>query len=328
MKTITGDNRFCAAHVAKAFNMRPDRILTGPEIAALSPEALMVKAKDAEVFAEIGPDQKELIVRALQKGAAAVAYMGDGINDVAAINAADAGISVNDAVDVAREAADVVLLEKDLTVLADGIREGRRTFANTLKYILINTGATFGNMFSVAIASLILPYLPMLPTQILLTNFLTDLPYMAVSSDNVDEEQVQRPGRWDLRTIRSFMVIFGLHSTLFDVCTFLVLFSWLRVSEGLFQTGWFLESVVTELFILFIIRTRRSVLKSTPGRSLTLFSVLAFLLTIGLIYAPFDTTIELQALPARVIGPIAVILLLYVITADLLKRWFFKRLAT
>lgn len=328
LKIITGDNRFCAAHVAKKFKMRPEMILTGPEITKLSPEALVVKAREAEIFAEIGPDQKEMIIRALQKGGGAVAYMGDGINDVAAINAADAGISVNDAVDVAREAADLVLLEKDLSVLADGIREGRRTFTNTLKYILINTGATFGNMFSVAIASLMLPYLPMLPTQILLTNFLTDFPYMAVSSDNVDDEQIQRPGRWDLKSIRSFMVVFGLHSTFFDVLTFLALFSLLKVSEGVFQTGWFLESVLTELFILFIIRTRKTFLRSVPGRSLVIFSALAFVLTIALIYAPFDTTMDLHALPVKVIGCIALILMAYVVTADLLKRWFFRRFAT
>lgn len=327
LKIITGDNRFCAAHVAKKFDMRPDLILTGPEITQLSPEALVAKAREAEIFAEIGPDQKEMIIRALQKGGGAVAYMGDGINDVAAIDAADAGISVNDAVDVAREAADLVLLEKDLSVLADGIREGRRTFTNTLKYILINTGATFGNMFSVAIASLMLPYLPMLPTQILLTNFLTDFPYMAVSSDNVDEEQIQRPGHWDLKSIRSFMVVFGLHSTFFDVLTFLTLFSLLKVSEGVFQTGWFLESVLTELFILFIIRTRKTFLRSVPGRSLMIFSAMAFVLTIALIYAPFDSAIDLHALPVQVVGCITLILMTYVVTADLLKRWFFKRFA-
>ncbi len=327
LKIITGDNRFCAAHVAKQLNMGSGKILDGPAIATMSPEALVVKAREAEIFAEIGPDQKEMIIRALQKSGSAVAYMGDGINDVAAINAADAGISINNAVDVAREAADLVLLEKDLSVLADGIREGRRTFTNTLKYILINTGATFGNMFSVAIASLMLPYLPMLPTQILLTNFLTDFPYMAVSSDNVDDEQIQRPGRWDLKNIRSFMVVFGLHSTVFDVLTFLALYSVLKVGEGVFQTGWFLESVLTELFILFIIRTRKTFLRSVPGRSLVIFSVLAFLLTILFIYAPFGPAMDLHALPVKVIGSIAVILLAYIVTADLLKRWFFRRFA-
>jgi len=324
-KVITGDNRYCAVHVARELGLRPGSIITGPEIAQLSPEALVARAREAEIFAETGPEQKELIIFALQKGGATVAYMGDGINDVAAIHAADVGISVNGAVDVAREAADLVLTEKSLSVLADGFREGRRTFANTLKYILINTGATFGNMFSVAAASLMLPYLPMLPVQILLTNFLSDIPYMAVSSDNVDEEQLRRPGRWDLKGVRAFMVVFGLHSSVFDILTFLVLYFVLKVGEGLFQTGWFLESVLTELFILFIIRTRKKFYRSTPGRWLLVLGVLSFIATFILIYVPSDQIMGLWPLPLRLTASILTIVLLYVVTADLLKRWYFRR---
>ena len=234
----------------------------------MSPEAFTRQALLADVFAETEPHQKERIIKTLQHAGKTVAYMGDGINDVSAIHAADVGISVNDAVDVAKEKADFVLLEKDLSVLIDGIIEGRKSFTNSMKYILINTGATFGNMFSVAGASLLLPFLPMLPKQILLTNFLTDFPYLAVASDNVDEEVLRRPGEWNMKTLRNFMIVFGIHSSLFDFITFFSLYHYLGLKDTSFQTGWFLESVLTELFILFIIRTRKSFIKSKPGKTL------------------------------------------------------------
>jgi Mg2+-importing ATPase len=290
-------------------------------------EAFIQNVKSSDIFAEIEPQQKEMIIRALQKAGYTVAYMGDGINDVAAINAADAGISINNAVDVAREAADFVLLEKDLSVLTEGIREGRRTFTNTLKYIYINTGATFGNMFSVAIASLMLPFLPMMPKQILLTNFLTDFPYMAVSSDNVDVEQLRHPSKWNLRQIRNFMVVFGLHSSLFDVITFITLYTLLKVPEGVFQTAWFFESILTELIILFIIRTKKPFFKSKPGKKLIWLSIFSFLLVIFLIYAPFSHSLDLYPLPVKVMGSIAIIIFFYIITADILKRFFFERIS-
>ncbi|HET6993062.1 MAG TPA: HAD-IC family P-type ATPase, partial [Bacteroidia bacterium] len=254
-----------------------------------------------------------------------VAYIGDGINDVPAITAADVGISVDNAVDVAKEAADFVLMEKNLMVLVDGIKEGRKTFSNTIKYILISTGSTFGNMVSVAIASLILPFLPMLPKQILLTNFITDFPYLTISSDNVDEDQLERAGRWDLKLIRRYMVIFGIHSSLFDVITFVTLFFILKVKESAFQTGWFVESVLTELFILFIIRTRKSFFKSKPGKYLFLLSAIGVIMTVGLPYAPFAGDLGLAPLPLINIGSMIGIVIAYILTADLLKVWFFRR---
>ncbi len=228
VKIITGDNQYIAAYAARQLQMDDSRVITGSMLSQITPEALPVRVLETDVFAEIEPHQKERIIKALQKAGKAVAYMGDGINDVAAIHAADTGISVNDAVDVAKEAADFVLLEKDLGVLADGIYEGRKSFANSMKYIFINTGATFGNMFSVAGASFLLPFLPMLPKQILLTNFLTDFPYLAIASDNVDPEQMQRPGKWNLKFIRSFMLVFGLHSSLFDFLTLFFIYFYLR----------------------------------------------------------------------------------------------------
>jgi len=326
IKIITGDNQYVAAHVGQKLGMKTDNIICGPDLIKMSPTALKRNISNADIFAEIEPNQKEIIIRALQKAGNVVAYMGDGINDVAALSAADAGISISNAVDVAREAADFVLLEKDLTVLAAGVIEGRRTFANTLKYIYINTGATFGNMFSVAIASLVLPFLPMLPTQILLTNFLTDFPYMAVSSDNVDEEQLKRPGKWNLKQIRSFMFVFGIHSSFFDLMTFYVLYKLLDVQASIFQTAWFLESILTELFILFIIRTYKPFLKSIPGKHLIWLSVLSLILTVVSIYAPYGTLIDLVRLPIKVIGSLMAIIIVYVITADVLKQYFFRRM--
>ncbi|MCF6405332.1 HAD-IC family P-type ATPase [Chitinophaga filiformis] len=277
------------------------------------------------VFSEIEPHQKERIIKALQQSHFTVAYLGDGINDVAAINAADIGISTNNAVDVAKEAADFVFLEKDLAVLADGVYEGRRSFANSMKYIFITTGATFGNMLSVACASLFLPFLPMLPKQILLTNLITDLPFLTIASDRVDDEQLMMPGKWNLKLIRNFMVIFGLHSTLFDLATFYILYYYFRLSESPFQTGWFLESAITEILIVFIVRTRKNIVKSRPGKLLILASVAAFLIAIGLPLSPFAEILELSVAHFAQVTAIMFLLLVYVITGEWIKRWFFRR---
>ena len=223
LKIITGDNKLVAAYIADKIGIKNMVVISGIDISKMSPEALVQQVQTANVFAEIEPQQKENIIKALRKAGNTVAYMGDGINDVAAINAADVGISTNNAVDVAKEAADVVLLEKDLAVLNAGIEEGRRTFLNTLKYIYTNTSATFGNMFSMAGASLILPFLPMLPQQILMTNFLTDFPYVAVAGDNVDEDDLRVPQKWNLSQLKNFMIVFGLHSSVFDYLTFYAL---------------------------------------------------------------------------------------------------------
>lgn len=324
LKIITGDNRNVAKAIALKLGITAPNVMTGAELIALSVEDLKKKVKNIHIFAEVEPQQKEHIIQALRYNFT-VAYMGDGINDVGAINAADIGISVENAVDVAREAADFVLMEKDLSVLLDGIKEGRKTFANTLKYIFINTGSTFGNMFSVAIASLLLPFLPMLPKQILLTNFITDFPYLTIASDNVDEEQLNKPGKWDLKFIRNYMIIFGIHSSVFDVITFLTLLYVLKVKESAFQTGWFIESILTELFILFIIRTHKNFFKSQPGKYLFILSVLGLFLTLGLPYSPLATEVGLTPLPWANLSIMLIIVAAYIITADLLKVWFFKK---
>jgi P-type Mg2+ transporter len=323
LKIITGDNKNVAKSVALAIGITNPIVMTGRELFAESPEALKNLVKKTHIFAEVEPQQKEHLIQVLRKSYT-VAYMGDGINDVSAIHAADVGISVENAVDVAREAADFVLMERDLMVVVEGIKEGRKTFANTLKYIYISTGSTFGNMCSVAAASLILPFLPMLPKQILLTNFITDFPYLTVASDNVDEEQLTKPGKWDLKLIRNYMVVFGLHSSLFDLMTFLTLFYVLKVKETTFQTGWFIESVLSELFILFIIRTHKNFFKSRPARSLFILSALGLCLTIALPYLPFADKIGLTPLPFPTLSLLLGIVAVYIFTADLLKVWFFK----
>lgn len=324
LKIITGDNKNVAKSIALAIGIENPVVLTGSEIFNTSTDALNLLVKQTHIFAEVEPQQKERIILALRKNYT-VAYMGDGINDVTAIHAADVGISVENAVDVAREAADFVLMEKDLSVLVDGIKEGRKTFANTLKYIYINTGSTFGNMCSVAVASLILPFLPMLPKQILLTNFITDFPYLTVASDNVDEDQLSKPQKWDLKLIRNYMVVFGVHSSLFDIITFLILLYGFQLKESSFQTGWFIESVLSELFILFIIRTHKNFFKSKPTNSLFILSIIGLILTISLPYLPFADDIGLVPLPFTYLVSMLLIVVVYIVTADILKVWFFKK---
>jgi Mg2+-importing ATPase len=326
IKIVTGDNRYIAAYAARQLQLDGGNIMIGETISSLSKEELAKSVLQTSVFAEIEPSQKQDIIRAFQRAGKVVAYMGDGINDVAAIHTADTGISVEDAVDVAKESADFVLLEKDLDVLADGIHEGRKSFVNSMKYILIVTGAIFGNMFSVAGASLLLPFLPMLPKQILLTNLISDFPYLAISSDNIDEEQLQRPAKWDLKMIRSFMVVFGIHSSIFDFLTFYVMFFYFRLNESAFQTSWFIESVITEILILFVVRSRRPLSKSKPGRLLMIIGAVSAALTVLLTFPPFAPLLGFSIAHSKQVIAILIILALYVITADLLKIVFFRKL--
>jgi Mg2+-importing ATPase len=210
-------------------------------------------------------------------------------------------------------------------VLSDGIYEGRKSFANSMKYILITTGATFGNMFSLAGASLLLPFLPMLPKQILLTNLITDFPFLAVASDNIDRDQMERPRKWNLKMIRSFMIVFGIHSSVFDFLTFYVIYFYFKLDEAAFQTSWFLESAMTEILILFIIRTRNSFLKSKPGTMLMIIGAVSVAITIIITIPPIGPLLGFSIAHYRQVVAIAIILVLYVITADLLKIYFFRR---
>lgn len=322
LKIITGDNVLIAAHVAREVGLNNARILAGPEMRTMSDLALVRRAPDVDVFAEIEPIQKERIIVALKKAGHVVGYMGDGINDASALHAADVSLSVDSAVDVAREAADFVLLEHDLEVLADGVSEGRRTFANTLKYVFIATSANFGNMFSMAGASLFLPFLPLLPKQILLINLLTDFPEMTIASDNVDLELVQAPRRWDIRSIRRFMIVFGIVSSVFDYLTFGVLF-WLGASIGQFRTGWFIESIVSASLIVLVVRSRRPFFKSRPSKLLVLATAIIVAVTLVTPYLPFAHALGFAPMPAHFYPIIAAIIIAYILTAELAKRFFY-----
>src|SRR6185369_5216256 len=230
--------------------------------------ALLQRVADVDVFAEIEPNQKERIIRALQKAGNVVGYLGDGINDASALHAADVGISVDSAVDVAKEAADIVLLDRDLDVLSEGIIIGRKTVTNTMKYIFMATSANFGNMFSMAGASLFLPFLPLLPKQVLLTNLLTDFPEMTISTDRVDAIVISKPHKWDIKFIQRFMIVFGLISSLFDYLTFVVLLLVFHATQDQFRTGWFLESVCSASLIVLVIRSRKPFFRSRPSKYL------------------------------------------------------------
>ena len=262
LKVITGDNHLVAVNVARQIGLKNTKILTGPDLNNMSDTALMNTVGGVDVFAEIEPNQKERIIIALKKAGNVVGYMGDGINDASAIHAADVGISVDSAVDVAKDAADIVLLEKDLGVLVQGVREGRATFANTLKYVFMATSANFGNMFSMAGASLLLKFLPLLPKQILLTNLMTDFPEMTIATDSVDKEMIEYPRRWNIKAIRKFMITFGIISSVFDYLTFGVLLFILHAGEVQFRTAWFVESVASASLIVLVIRSRRPFFRS------------------------------------------------------------------
>lgn len=324
LKIISGDNRLVAVHMAEAVGLGVTGLLTGHELDELHDEALWQAAGRTNLFVEVDPNQKERIILALKKMGHVVGFMGDGINDAPALHAADVGISVDKAVDVAKEAADFVLLERDLAVLHQGIVLGRTTFANTLKYVFITTSANFGNMFSMAGASLFLPFLPMLPMQILLTNFLTDFPAMTIAGDSVDRELVERPRRWNVKFIRDFMVTFGLVSSVFDYLTFGTLLLILRATADQFRTGWFLESVLTELLILLVIRTRRPFLKSRPGRYLLISALIVAGVTVVLPYSPLSRLLGFTALPIPLLLVLGGITVLYIATSEMAKKVFYK----
>ena len=252
LKIITGDN-CCSKHIAFHIGLNAEKIISGSNMQTMTNDVLRMAVKQVDVFAEVVPEQKEKIIKAFQQMGHAVGYLGDGINDANALKAADVGISINNAVDVAKEAADLVLLDQDIDVIRQGVEEGRRTFMNTMKYIYVTTSANFGNMISMAIASLLLPFLPLLPFQILLNNFLSDLPAISIASDNVDEELLVRPRKWDIKYIRRFMIVFGLQSSLFDFATFGLLYYVYHTKPDIFRTGWFMESLLSEILILMVL---------------------------------------------------------------------------
>jgi len=324
LKIITGDNRFVAAYLSTQVGLTSSRVLTGPELHIMSDEALLERVKVTDVFAEVDPNHKERIILAFKKAGYIVGFIGDGINDASALHAADVGISVNTAVDVAKEAADIVLLEKDLGVLVQGVQDGRKTFANTLKYVFMAASANFGNMFSMAGASLFLSFLPLLPTQVLLTNLMTDFPEMAIPTDSVDSGMVQKPRRWNIKFIRDFMMIFGLLSSVFDYATFGVLLFILHATADQFRTGWFIESVASATLIVLVIRTQQSFFRSKPSKYL-MFATLCVVVATGLLpFTALGMLFGFVPVSLTFLVFTAIIVGLYILGAELTKRLFYK----
>ncbi|HWB65188.1 MAG TPA: magnesium-translocating P-type ATPase [Chitinophagales bacterium] len=324
LKIITGDNAAIAAYVSKQVGIDHGEILTGAQMMQMNDAALIQRANTVAVFAEVEPNQKERIILALKKSGNVVGYMGDGINDASALHAADVGISVDSAVDAAKEAAHIVLLEKTLDALISGVREGRRTFSNTLKYIFMATSANFGNMFSMAGASLFLPFIPLLPTQILLMNLLTDFPEMTIATDSVDEEMITKPRKWDIKFIRSFMFVFGPISSLFDYLTFGMLLYILHANTMQFRTGWFLESVISAALIVLVVRTRKPFIVSKPGKYLLITTVIIIISTALLPVSPLAPFFGFTPLPPLFYLAIAGVVILYVLIAELAKHFFYR----
>ena len=323
VKIISGDNRLVTRHVAEAVGIDAEQLITGGELLAMKDDELLHRVARVALFAEVDPSQKERIILALQKTGHVVGFLGDGINDAPALHAADVGISVDQAADVAREAADFVLLRHDLELLRQGIDEGRHTFANTLKYIFITTSANFGNMISMALASLLLPFLPLLAKQILLNNFLSDIPAMGIAGDRVDREWERTPHHWNLKEVRNFMVVFGLTSSLFDALTFAVLLLYAGQQPALFRSGWFVESLLSELAIILVVRTHKPFYRSRPGRLLLISTLAVMLLTLLLPYTPVGGWFDLVPLPWPLLAAILAITLLYAATSELVKRRFY-----
>jgi Mg2+-importing ATPase len=325
VKVISGDVAEVTAHLATQVGLRADRILTGAELGAMSDEALWHAAERTDLFVEVDPTHKERIVTALRRGGNVVGFMGDGVNDAPALHAADVGVSVDLAVDVAREAATFVLLRHDLGVLRDGIVEGRRTFANTIKYITTTESANFGNMISMAAASFFLPFLPLTATQVLLNNFLSDFPATTIATDRVDPEMVALPERWNIRDIRRFMFTFGAVSSIFDFITFGLLLWVFSASAELFRTGWFVESLLTELVIALVVRTRRPFYRSRPGRLLLASTAAVAVLTFSLPYLPFAGLLGFVPPPPGLILALIGITAFYVGATELTKQTLYRR---
>jgi Mg2+-importing ATPase len=329
IKILTGDNDLVTEKIAREISLPVKGILLGTDINDLTDHELAIKAEQATIFARVSPEQKEKIINVLKSLHHVVGFLGDGINDAPSLKAADVGISVNNAVDVAKDAADLILLEKSLQNLIDGVAEGRRTFANTLKYLMMSLSSNFGNMFSMAGASLLLPFLPMTAPQILLNNLLYDSSQIAIPTDNVDESYMIKPRKFKIRFIKLFMVIFGPISSVFDFLTFFILLIIFHFGESAFQTGWFLESIATQTFVVYIIRTKRiPFLESRPSKMLVASTVFAVGIACAIIYLPINKLLGFTSLKLLPIFSIAIITLIYLIIIEFAKHWFYKKIVT
>jgi Mg2+-importing ATPase len=326
LKIITGDNDLVARHVAGLVGLSVDGVLTGDQMRKLTPTALIARAPRTTIFARVDPDQKLQVIRALRASGHVVGYMGDGINDAPALHVADVGISVDNATDVARSAADIILLEPSLAAISQGVTEGRRTFANTLKYIRMGTSSNFGNMLSMAGAAAILPFLPMTPGQILLNNLIYDASQTAIPSDNVDSDVVAEPARWDVHAIERFMIVFGPISSIFDYVTFGLLLLMLGSNEDSFHTGWFVESLFTQILVVLVIRTRRTPFwRSRPSKQLGAAIVAALAAAVAIPLSPLGSVVGFGALPWQFWPLLVGIVAGYLTLVELTKYWFDRR---
>jgi Mg2+-importing ATPase len=326
VKVVTGDNAMVAAKICRDLGLDVEDTLTGSQIEALDDDTLRTRVAGTTIFARVSPEQKARLVRMHRTVGRDVAFLGDGVNDAVALHAADVGISVESGADVAKDAADIVLLEKDLDVLAEGVAEGRRTFANTIKYVLMGTSSNFGNMFSAAVASTFLSFLPMLPSQILLNNLLYDSSQMTIPTDLVDDEMLTRPSHWDLHFIRRFMLFFGPISSLFDFATFAIMLLGFHAGPPLFRSGWFVESLATQTLVVFVIRTRRIPFwRSRPSRAMFIAVLTVVAIGAYLPYSPFSHALGFQPLPALFFVALVGMVVAYLTLVEFGKRLFFER---
>ncbi len=325
IKILTGDNDLAAKRLCEEISFNFSKMVLGSELDKMSDQKLQKIVFQTDVFAKVTPEHKLRIVKALKDAGHNVAFLGDGVNDAPALRAADVGISVDSAVDVAKEAADVILLKKSLNVLSEGIREGRRTFGNTLKYILCTISSNYGNMFSVVGAAIFLPFIPMLPVQIILLNFLSDFPMLAISSDTVDEEYVKKPKQWDIKKIRQSMNYFGLLSSAMDYVTFGFLIFIINAPMGVFQAGWFWQSYLTEVLLIFVIRTKKWFWQSKPGRSLSAAAVITTLIVILILFSGIREFFNFGPLNYWQALAIVGIAVFYFITVEFVKKFIYKR---
>jgi P-type Mg2+ transporter len=325
VKILTGDSELVARHVCEQVGLDVSRIVLGDELATMNEVTLARVAEETQVFARVSPAQKNQIMLALKKHGHVVGFLGDGINDAPSLHVADVGISVASAVDIAKDAAEIILLERNLRVLHHGVLEGRKAFGNVMKYLFMGTSSNFGNMFSMAGSALILPFLPMLPTQILLNNFLYDLAQITIPTDNVDATFIRKPHRWEIALIRDFMVFIGPISSIFDFLTFFVMLSVFQASESMFHTGWFVESLATQTLVLFIIRTAGNPFRSRPSRPLVVTVIAIVAAGIIIPYTPLGGALGFVPLPFLFFIFLVAATTVYLLLVEIVKRWLMRR---
>jgi P-type Mg2+ transporter len=324
MKILTGDGEAVTRTICEQVGLKTEHVVLGDDLERLSDNALAAIVEHTDIFARVNPAQKNRLIRALKRNQHVVGYMGDGINDAPSLHSADVGISVSNGVDVAKAAADVILLEKSLAAIYRGVVEGRRSFGNITKYVLMGTSSNFGNMLSMAVAAAVLPFLPLLPAQILLNNFLYDISQLSIPTDNVDASWMAIPRRWDGAMIRRFMFGLGPVSSLYDFLTFGVMLWIFRAGPELFRAGWFIESLATQTLVIFVIRTAGNPFKSRPSRALILTVLGGVVAGLIVVISPVRELLGFGLLPPLFFVVLALMTLTYLGLVQVLKRRFYE----